>query len=136
MDLIQNINLWAVLVAAITKVVIGSFWYAPFILGRDWIKEKNFSEADFQYGYSIWIVALLSLIFSFISALAMNLLITPDSSIFYGAGVGALVAIAMISASKANTMLHEKYSFRLFMIHAGYDIVSYTAMGAILGAWH
>ena len=81
-------------------------------------------------------MAVLSLFFAFVAALAMAFFITPQSSIASGAGMGAIVSIVWISASKANTTLYEKYSLRHYLIHAGYDICSYIAMGAILGGWH
>ncbi len=136
MSIFENINLWAVLLAAITKVILGSFWYSPLIAGKSWMHENGFTEEDFKKGHPIWLIALLSLFFAFIAALAMDAFITPQSNFLSGAGMGATVSIVWISASKANTTLFEKYSLKLFLIHAGYDICSYTIMGAILGAWH
>lgn len=136
MSLFQNINLWVVLLAAVAKVIMGSFWYSPLILGKTWMHENGFTEEDFKKGHPIWLMAILSLFFAFVSALAMAFFITPQSSIVSGAGIGAIVSIVWISASKANTTLYENYSLKHYLIHAGYDICSYTAMGAILGAWH
>jgi len=136
MSYFHDINFWAVLLAAFSKVAIGSFWYSPFILGKSWMEENNFTEADFMRGHPIWVMALLSLSFAFIAALAMAFFITPESTFFSGAGMGALVSIVWISSSKANTTLYENYSVRHYLIHAGYDIFTYTLMGGILGAWH
>ncbi len=133
---LQDINLWAVLIAAFTKVVIGSFWYSPLILGKSWMHENGFTEADFRKGHSLRLMAFLSLSFAFIAALGMAFFITPASTWLSGAGMGAMVSIVWISASKANTTLFENYTLKHYLIHAGYDICSYTIMGAILGAWH
>lgn len=136
MPLFHDINLGAVCLAAIAKVVIGSFWYSPLILGKVWMKENKLSEADFIKGHPIWLMALLSLSFAFAGAFAMAFFITPQSTALSGAGFGSVVSFVWISASKANTTLYENYSVRHFLIHAGYDVLGYTAMGAILGAWH
>jgi Protein of unknown function (DUF1761) len=136
MALFENINLWAVLLASFTKVIMGSFWYSPLVQGKRWMRESGLTEEDFKKGHPIWLMAILSLFFAFISALAMAFFITPESNIASGAGLGAIVSIVWISASKANTTLYENYSLKHYLIHAGYDICSYTAMGAILGAWH
>jgi hypothetical protein len=136
MSFFQNINLWAVLLAAATKVIMGSFWYSPLILGKTWMRENGFTEEDFKKGHPIWLMAILSLSFAFTAALAMSFFITPQSGIASGAGMGAIVSVFWISASKANTTLYEKYSLKHYLIHASYDICSYIAMGAILGAWH
>ena len=134
--LFSNINFWAVLVAAMAKVIIGSFWYSPFILGKSWMHESGLTENDFRKGHPIWVMALLSLTFAFIAALAMATFITPQWNILSGAGMGAIISIVWISTSKANTTLYEKYSVKHYLIHAGYDVFSYTVMGAILGLWH
>jgi len=136
MSLFQNINLWAVLLAAITKVIIGSFWYSPLVQGKRWMRESGLTEEDFKKGHPIWLMAILSLSFAFVAALAMAFFITHESNMVSGAGLGAIVSIDWISTSKANKTLYENYSFKRYLIHAGYDICSYTAMGAILGAWH
>ena len=136
MSLFQNVNFWAVFFAAVTKVVMGSFWYSPLILGRSWMHENRFTEEDFKKGHPIWLMATLSFFFAFVAALAMATFITPQWNIASGAGMGAIISVVWISASKANTTLYENYSLKHYLIHAGYDICSYTAMGAILGAWH
>src|SRR5665647_3912248 len=51
MSFFENINLWAVLIAAIVKVIIGSFWYSPLILGKSWMHENGFTEEDFKKGH-------------------------------------------------------------------------------------
>lgn len=136
MSLFQDINLWAVLIAAITKVIMGSFWYSPLILGKSWMQENGFTEEDFKKGHPLWLMALLSFFFAFVAALGMSIFITPQSTMLSGAGMGALVSIVWISASKANTTIFENYTIKHYLIHAGYDICSYIAMGAILGGWH
>ncbi len=135
MSLFQDINYWAVLLAAFTKVVIGSFWYSPLIVGKSWMRESNLTEADFIKGHPIWVMALMSLSFAFVAALAMACFITPQSTFFSGAGMGAVISIVWISSSKANTTLYENYTLNHYLIHAGYDVFTYTLMGAILGAW-
>ena len=136
MTIFQNINLWAVLIAAFTKVIIGSFWYSPLVQGKRWMRESGLTEEDFKKGHPIWLMAILSLFFAFVAALGMAFFMTPQSTMLSGAGMGAMVSIIWISTSKANTTLFENYSIKHYLIHAGYDILSYMAMGAILGAWH
>ena len=134
--LLQNINLWAVTLAAFANVFIGSFWYSPLICGKHWMQEKGFTEADFRKGHPMWMIILLSFLFAFVAALGMDSFLNPQSGPLSGAGLGAFVSIVWISASKANTALFENSSLKLILIHAGYDILGYMVMGAILGAFH
>lgn len=132
----ENIHLWAVFVAALTKVILGSFWYSPLILGKSWMRENGFTESDFIKGHPIWLMFILSLFFAFVAAMGIAFLITPGSTFLSGAGFGGLVALVWISTSKANTTLFENYTIKHYLIHAGYDICSYMVMGGIIGAWH
>ncbi len=136
MPFFNDINLLAVLLAAFTKVALGSFWYSPLILGKQWMAENKLSEEDFIKGHPILFMALMSLCFSFLAALGMAFFITPASTMLSGAGMGVLVSVVWISTSKANTTLYENYSLKHYLIHAGYDVLGYLTMGAILGAWH
>ena len=131
--MLHDINLAAVIAAAFANVFIGSFWYSPFLLGKVWMREKGFKEEDFKKGTPIWLVLSLSFLFALIGALAITAFLTPESTTLNGAGMGAIVAIFWITASKANTGLFENSSLTLILVHAGYDIIGYTVMGAILG---
>lgn len=133
---LENINYWAVALAAFTNIVMGSFWYSPFILGNPWMKEHGFVEADFVKGQSLWMILLLSFVFSFIASSAIAAFLGPHSNALKGAGMGMLIAVCWISTSKANIFLFENHSLKLFLIHAGYDVLRYMVMGAIVGAIH
>lgn len=55
-----------------------------------------------------------------------------------GAGFGALAGLAAgaawVAAALGVNYLFERRSLRLFAINASYNIVTFTAMGAIIGA--
>ena len=134
--MLENVNYWAVILAAIVNLIMGNFWYSPFILGNPWMKEHGFIEADFVKGHSMWLIMLLSFVFAFVAAFAIGIYIGPHSNALSGAGAGAMIAVCWISTSRGNLFLFEKHSLKLFLIHAGYDILRYIVMGAIVGAWH
>ena len=98
------------------------------------MQEKGFTEENFKKGHPIWVILLLCFLFGFMGALSMAFFLTPHSTALSGAGMGALVSLVWISASKANTALFENTSIKLLLIHAGYDLIGYIVMGAILGA--
>jgi len=131
-----HLNIWAALVAALVRLILGSFWYSPFLFGDKWMIANRFTEKSLEKGHSLRMIALISFTLSFLGALALGLFMTSDSTAFSGAGIGALVALFWITTSKANTCLFEHQSLQYFLIHAGYDLVGYVAMGAILGFWH
>jgi hypothetical protein len=136
LPILENVNIWAVMLAAFTNLVMGSFWYSPLILGNPWMKEHGFVEADFVKGQSVWMIMLLSFVFSFVAAFAIAAFLGPQTNALKGAAIGALIAVCWISTSRANLFLFEKHSLKLFLIHAGYDVLRYIVMGTIVGAWH
>ena len=136
-DSLSHINFWAVIIAAIVNLIIGSLWYSPFMLGNPWMKEQGFTEEDFKNGgLSMRVIVLLSFTASFIAALAIAVFIGPHATALGGAITGFFVSLCWITTSKANHLLFEHRSFKLFLIHAGYDICGYIVMGMIVGAWH
>ena len=135
-SILENVNIWAVILAAFANFVMGSFWYSPLILGNSWMKEHGFIEADFVKGHPMSMIMLLAFGFAFIAAFAIAKFIGPQSDAMTGATTGAIIALCWISTSRANLFLFEKHSLKLFLIHAGYDVLRYMVMGSIVGAWH
>ena len=136
LSIIENVNIWAVLLAAFANFVMGSFWYSPLILGNPWMKEHGFTEADFVKGHPMWLILLLTFGLAFIAAFAIAKFIGPQADALKGATTGAIIALCWISTSKANLFLFENHSLKLFLIHAGYDVLRYVVMGSIVGGWH
>lgn len=132
----QGVNIWAVLLAALVYLVIGSLWYSPLLLGNAWMKLKGFTEEDFKSAKPIWFIMLLTYAFAFFAAFSLAMFLGPQSDATFGAIAGALVAIFWISTSKASMILYENQLVKLWLLHAGFDFLAYTAMGAIVGGWH
>jgi hypothetical protein len=136
-DSLSHINILAVIIAAIVNLIIGSFWYSPFMLGNDWMKEKGYTEEDFRKdGLPMRVILILSLTASLIAATAIAVFTGPAATALTGAITGFFISLCWITTSKANHLLFEHRSFKLFLIHAGYDICGYIVMGMIIGAWH
>lgn len=131
-----SINFWAVIVAAASAMLVGSFWYSPLLFGKTWMRENGFSEKDLTQGLPMWIIFTNTFLLSFISAIAIAMFLGPESNAVFGATAGSMIAIFWITTSKAHAVLYEQQSLKLFLIHAGFDLVAYMIMGAIVGAWH
>lgn len=133
---IQNVNIWAVLVAALVYLVIGSLWYSPLLVGNTWVKLIGFSDEDFKSARPIWKIMLITYLFAFLAAFSLAMFLGADSDALFGAIAGALVAVFWITTSKASMVLYENKPVKLWLLHAGFDLLAYVAMGAIVGGWH
>lgn len=132
---LDQINFLAVLVAALSTFVIGGLWYSPLLFGRAWMRENKFTDADVQgfskprsFGGS----AVLALVMA--ANLAM-FLAEEKTTVTWGITAGALAGVGWVAAAIGVIGLFENRSWTYLGINAGYQIVAFVVMGAILGAW-
>lgn len=127
----QNLNWFAVLVAALSTFLIGGAWYAVF--EKSWMEANNFSKDDLNKR-NIALVFGLSFILAFVMALNLALFI-GEGDIMFGAIAGFLAGFGWVALGLAIISLFENRSLKYILINGGYMVVSFTVMGIILGAW-
>jgi hypothetical protein len=129
-----DINMLAVVAAAVSTFLIGGLWYSPVLFYRPWLRANGFVEADVQKG-SPAVIFGLAFVFSLI--MAANLaafLATPDTTLAWGATAGALAAVWVVLGI-AVVALFERRPWSYILVNGGYWLVSFFIMGAILGGW-
>jgi len=52
-----------------------------------------------------------------------------------GATAGLMAGLFWVATAMGITYLFERKSLKLYLINAGYHVVTFTLMGLILGAW-
>ena len=128
------VNWLAVIVAALSTFVIGFLWYSPAVFGNSWMKENGFTEESMKNANMMKIFGLAFVLCLVASInLAMFLGPTPDAAM--GAFYGFLAGFGWVATFVGTHYLFERKSFKLFLINAGYSVVSLTVMGLIIGAW-
>ena len=96
--------------------------------------ESGLKEEDLKKGHPAVTFGgafVLGLIISFNLAAFLG----PEQDITWGVTAGALAGIGWVATALGVTYLFEKKSMKLFLINAGYHVVSFVVMGAILGVW-
>ena len=134
-DMLTKVNFWAIILAAFSYLIIGSLWYSPLLFGKLWIQLLGFTDEDFKTSKRMWMILTMSFLSAAIAAYVIAAVLGPRSSAGFGAIVGAVIAICWISMSKLYNVLFENQSVKLFLVHAGFDLVTYMTMGAIVGYW-
>ena len=66
-------NFYAVLVAALTTLVVGSIWYSPVLFGNAWMKETGLTEEELKKGSMLKIFGL-TFVFSVMFAMILQVL--------------------------------------------------------------
>lgn len=74
----------------------------------------------------------------FLAAFAIALFLVFVNRFDAGSGVltGLMIVIFWIATNRLNDVLYERKPFGLFLLNAGYSLVTFVIMGAIIGAWH
>lgn len=130
----EQLNIWAVLVSALSTFLIGGVWYSPAVFGKAWMKENGFTEESLK-GASMVKIFGLSFILGLIAAINLAMFMGPENKPEMGALWGFLAGFGWVATFIGTHYLFERRSFRLFLINSGYSIVSLTIMGIIIAAW-
>lgn len=134
------INYWAVLVAAISNMVVGFLWYGP-IFGKPWAVEMGWGNKTKEEMDEIKKKAMPAYAKSFIGALLMayvfaHVLIAFESDSVSMALQGALwMWLGFVAPVMYGKVLWENKSHKLFAIDSSYYLVSLAAMSLILTLW-
>lgn len=127
------VNFLSVLIATVSRFIIGYFWYSDSMYNRRWMKEVGLTQSQMK---TVNMGKILGLTFplSLIIAFSLALFIGPQASIADGAFAGFMAGFTFVAASLGIRYLFEQRSMALFLINAGYEVVTYTIMGIIIAS--
>jgi hypothetical protein len=137
----HHLNLLAVLVAAISTMVVGFLWYSPILFAKAWMREMGYDPNDKakiqEMRKSAGPAYAGSLVASLVSAfiLAMLLHWLRADNLHLGLNLGFHVWLGFVATVQFTGVLFMKQSMKLFAINTGYQLVCYLVMGAILAVW-
>lgn len=144
--MLENINILAVLCAAVSAFVLGGLWYSPIMFLNVWSKEaghnieniehnKNQSKNTNKHKHGAW-VFFFTFLFSLLAAGIFALLIGPRPAIHVAIVQGLIIGFCFVATSFGINYLFAGRSMKLLLIDAGYHIVQFALYGLILGLWH
>src|SRR5260370_1159187 len=137
----HSLNWLAILVAAISTMVVGFLWYSPVLFAKPWMKEMGYDPNDKAkteemkktagpaYGGSF----VASLISAFTLALILHGLRAED--LHFGLMASFHILLGFVATVQFTRALFTKQSMKLFGINTGYQLLFYLVMGVILTLW-
>jgi len=130
----HGLNVWAVLVAAISAFLLGGLWYAPFLFGGAWRGANGFgSEEPPAAGAKVFVISfVLSLVMAVNLAMFLN---DPKTNVVWGATAGFLAGFGWVAMGIGIVSLFERRPWTYVLVNGGYLTVALVIMGAILGGW-
>lgn len=130
-----KVNIWSVILAGIAYLLIGTLWYSPLLFGKAWVRLNGFTDEDFKGSKPLWLIVLFAFLSSAVSAFVISMVMGPNANAPFGAIIGACIAVFWISMSKLTAVLFENQPVKLYLLHAGFDLVAFMVMGAIVAYW-
>jgi len=131
----MEINLWAVLVAALSGFAVGALWYGP-LFGRQWmsvsgVTVEDVKNASFPRIYGV--TFLMSLVSAYVLA---HIVSQYDAdTVKEGAQAGGWLWLGFILTVQVTDALFNRGNMRLVSIDAGYRLIWLVVMGVILAVW-
>jgi hypothetical protein len=137
----HSLNWLAILVAAISTMVVGFLWYSPLLFAKPWMREMGHDPNDKAKGQEMQKRAgpayggsfVASLLSAFTLALILHGLRAED--LHFGIMASFHIWLGFVATVQFTSALFMKQSMKLFAINTGYQLVCYLAMGAILTCW-
>ena len=129
---LQHLNIWAVLVAAVSAFLVGGLWYSPALFGRVWQRANGFGEPPAPSGKVFAGAFLTSLVMAFNLAMFLN---DDKTTTAWGATAGFLAGFGWMAMGVAMISFFERRPWSYILVNGGYVTVALVLMGTILGAW-
>ncbi|RMG26795.1 MAG: DUF1761 domain-containing protein [Armatimonadetes bacterium] len=131
----RNVNVTAVIVAAVPYILLGYPWVSmfrdPWFHGGGLTVEKLRNGPGYATAFGVAIVS--AIVTSYV--LALLVVRTGERTLIRGMKCAALVWLAFVGAVMATQYTFEARSIGYFLVTAGYPLVGFLIMGAIVGAW-
>ena len=127
--MINNVNLVAVIVAAVVSMVIGAIWYSPKVFGGEWMKSGGGGHGDMKKAY-FW-----TFIGTLVTAYVLSYFIGHPGMANVGASVGFWAWLGFMAPVELGAVVWGNKPMKHFWVCAGHSLVSLVVMGSILAVW-
>jgi len=133
------VNYWAVLLAAVSSMVVGAVWYMPKVFGDSWMKlsgtkpDKNMSQSKMATMYGLTFVA--SLVTAYVLAHVAYL----SNHFFHHTLLQDALSTAFwlwLGFTAARLLVHDLFEGRrkkLTILNALHELVTVLVMALIIG---
>jgi len=128
----MGMNIFAVLLAAVSSFMLGGLWYSPALFGKMWNDENGGVD---QAGHPARVFGV-AFIFSLLAAFAFARWVGPAPTLDYAIKHALLAGFGMVAACFGINYQFANRSLKLLLIDGGYHTAQFLVFGLILGLWH
>ncbi len=140
-----EVNVWGVLLAAISSMVVGSLWYMPGAFGKQWMKLTGVKMDEMrgarQPGKMAWMygsVFVASLVMAYVLA-AVSFLATRYTGDGYLQDALMLALWLWLGFTAGRLYVHDTFEMRrkkLTILNSAHELVTVLVMALIIGWLH
>ena len=134
-----NVNILAVLVAALLTFVLGAFWYSPVLFARQWMAAQGYTpekleEMKKRGATRAYVVSVLCYV---VMAYVLSLLAsyTNSTTLAQGLWLGFLSWLGFAATIGLTANMFSEKPIAAWVIDAGYQLAYLLIMGALLSVW-
>jgi len=157
------INYYALIVAALSTLVVGFVWYNPKVFGGIWMRETGMTEEKARNSSMVKVFAM-TLIYGFLIAFVLQFMVIHQTGAFaatvdikdvdpsvldnymkaygntyrtfqHGMLHGFMAGLFFALPVVGTGALYEQRSWKYVLVAGGYWVVSCMIMGGIVCAW-
>lgn len=129
------VNYLAIVIAAIANMIVGSVWFSKALFANQWMALIGKTHAQLKRAQQAMVLAaVVSLIEAYV--LARFIIFSGESTLLGGAKIGLWVWVGFVATVMSGMVIFENRPMKLYYITAGYQLVSFLVMGAIIASMH
>lgn len=134
-----SVNIWAVLLATLSTLIVGATWYNPRVFGDRWMTLAGVDPEQAQQSgpTPIIVTVIVSFVTAYVLAILANL-----THVFYGGSFLANTALIGIVTwagfTAARFVTHDAFEGRpttLTTLNIAHELVTVIVMALIIGAF-
>ncbi len=130
-----NVNILAIIVTAIVNIVIGMFWYSPYLFGNTWRKLVNRREGlNHMSNKEILFTIINALLITtgINSVLQYSLMLSGLDKFPNAIATSFMITLTFVITTLFNPVIFERSSKKLFLLNTAYSFVVYLLMSFTL----
>ncbi len=134
MEVEITINLTAAIVAAVASFVLGGIWYGP-AFGKRWQALVGLSDEDMANSGHPAKIFGAAFVLTLVQAVMLSAVMPAEPDIEVGVIYALVIGVSFVATAFGVNYLFSRYPRALFGIDAGFNVLQFALMGAIIGAF-
>jgi len=134
MEVDLHLNLTAALTAAVAAFVLGGIWYGP-LFGKPWQRFMGLSDEDLTSKGHPAVIMGLAFVLTLMQAILLSAVVPSGSDVEVAVVYALVIGVGFVATSFGVNYLFSRHPKALFGIDAGFNVLQFALMGAIIGAF-